>query len=177
MTRCATFLLVSLALAAPARASVLSGGSLTVSAVTTTSGAGTVSSGGTLSLQASAIGQNTSGTSMSGGTLSLSGGIVPAIVVISASAPDLSLAHCYPVPFKPSAGHTTIRFQDLTQKAEIKIYTIAGELVKAISKSDANDYIDWDVRNSRGEQLASGVFIYVIKAGHSSKKGKLMVIR
>lgn len=171
------YLLCALALPTAASAGTLTGGSLTVSAVTTTSGAGTLSSGGTLSLSAAALGQNTAPAAMSGGTLSLSGGLVPAIVVISLASPDLAGAHAYPVPFKPSAGHAAIRFQDLTQRAEIKIYTIAGELVKSISKSDNNDYVDWDVRNSRGEPLASGVFIFVIKSGGASKKGKLMVIR
>lgn len=166
-----------LAAAVELRSATLTGGTLTVSAVTSTSGSGTLSTGGTLSLAAAALGQGAAPAALSGGTLSLSGGLVPAIVVISAASPDLSGAHCYPVPFKPSAGHTTIRFQDLTSRAEIKIFTIAGELVRSISKADANDYIDWDVRNSRGEPLASGVFIYVIKSGGSTKKGKLMVIR
>ncbi len=168
---------LALAPAAPVGASLLTGGTLSVSGVTSTSGAGTTASGGTLVMNASAIGQVTAGTSLSGGTLSLSGGLLPTVVVISAAASSLADAHCYPVPFKPSAGHTAIRFQDLTADVSIKIYTIAGELVREIRKSDNNDYIDWDVRNSRGEPLASGVFIYVIKSGGSTKKGKLMVIR
>jgi hypothetical protein len=156
---------------------VLSGGSLKVSALSLTSGAGTPSSGGTLTVSAGAIGQNLAGAAMTGGTLSVTGGLVPVIVGAAAPKTDLSAAHCYPVPFKPSEGHTKITFQDLTGKAEIRIYTIAGELVRSLSKSDANDYFDWDVRNSKGEQLASGVFVYVIKAGGKTKKGKLMVIR
>jgi len=44
-------------------------------------------------------------------------------------------------------------------------------------KYDTNDYLEWDVRNSRGEALASGVYIYIIKSGYFSKKGKLMIIK
>jgi len=155
----------------------LSGGTLTVSALTATSGAGAALSGGTLGVSAASFGQPTGGANMTGGTLTLSGGLVPVIVIVSGARTDLSAAHCYPVPFKPSAGHTKITFQDLTGKAEIRIYTIAGELVRALVKDDTSDYFDWDVKNSRGEALASGVFVYIIKAGGKVKKGKLMVIR
>ena len=156
---------------------VLSGGTLSVPFITVASGGGTVSTGGTLTISAGSIGQNVSGATLKGGGLTLTGGINAGMAPVDASKGDLSTAHCYPVPFKPSLGHTKITFQNLTGDVEIKIYTIAGELVRTLKKSDTNDYYDWDVRNSRGEPLASGVFIYIMKRPGETKKGKLMVIR
>jgi len=44
--------------------------------------------------------------------------------------PDLSKVYCYPNPFRPSKGHTRITFDCLTSDIRIRIYNIAGELVK-----------------------------------------------
>lgn len=90
---------------------------------------------------------------------------------------SLDRAHPWPVPFKPSAGHTQITFENLAADSRIKIYTIMGELVRDLSGADADGRIYWDVKNSDGEKVASGVYLYQIKNAYSEKRGKLMVIR
>lgn len=156
---------------------VLTGGNLTIPVIATPSGGGVTTTGGNFTLSAPAIGQSVAGVGIAGGNLTIAGGITPAIVTLETAKKDLSTAHCYPVPFKPSIGHTKITFKDLTRDAEIKIYTISGELVITLIKSDTNDYLEWDVKNSRGEAISSGVYIYRIKSVNSSKKGKLMIIK
>ncbi|MBI4655394.1 MAG: hypothetical protein HY746_01480 [Elusimicrobia bacterium] len=156
---------------------VLTGGNFIIPAISISSGGGVPATGGNLSMSAVNVGQNIAGTNLSGGNFTVAGGIVPTIVVTETAKKDLSLAHCYPVPFKPSLGHTKITFKDLTRDAEIKIYTISGEIIRTIKKSDGNDYIEWDVKNSRGENLASGVYLFLIKNIIGAKKGKLMIIK
>lgn len=139
---------------------------------------GAPASGGVFSLS----GVNMGGPSFSsgapgGGVFTLETGAAPAIVFYDSSSPDLSGAHCYPVPFKPAAGHTKITFTGLTQSARIRVYTLSGRLVRTLEKSGAGDTLDWDVRNSAGEGLASGVYIFVVKSPSQTASGKLMVIR
>ena len=62
----------------------------------------------------------------------------------------------------------------------IRIYNISGELVEVL---DYNYSIDgeqkeWkDVTNMRGENLASGLYIYYIENEKEHKSGKLIIVR
>jgi hypothetical protein len=156
---------------------VLSGGLSKITAVSPTSG-GTRAVNGAIAVNAINIGGPAdSGTRMTGGSMVLTTGGTPAVVTFSTARDNLSGAHCYPVPFKPSAGHTKITFTDLTTSARIRIYTISGELVRSLNKANAKKDLEWDVRNSRGSPVDSGVYIYLIEGVGKPKKGKLMIIR
>lgn len=89
---------------------------------------------------------------------------------------DLSNIIVYPNPFKPHLGHTGIYFKGLTEKTTIKIYNIAGELVRKIENVDGET--TWDARNNSGNKVASGVYIYLITNDKGNKRtGKLAVIK
>lgn len=114
---------------------------------------------------------------MEGGSFVLGTGIVGAI---SPSQANLDNAHAYPVPFIPSQGHTKIIFANVTTIATIRIYSISGELVKTIRKSDpVSDKESWfPVANEQGQPVASGVYHFVIQADTGEiKRGKLMIIK
>ncbi len=89
---------------------------------------------------------------------------------------QLGGSYAYPVPFKPASGHTVITFVNLATDTTIKIYTITGELVKQL-QADGSAPIIWDVKNSDGDNVASGVYIYQIKNSFSEKRGKLIIVR
>ncbi|MEK6645856.1 MAG: TIGR03790 family protein [Candidatus Firestonebacteria bacterium] len=91
---------------------------------------------------------------------------------------DLVEAHVYPNPFKPSLGHTNIYFTKLTDRTRLRIFNVAGELIYDVEKSTPNGEFEWNAKNSGGENIASGVYIYMITndKGHI-KKGKLAIIR
>ena len=57
------------------------------------------------------------------------------------------------------------------------IFTISGEKVATVEKNNNIDSVGWDLRNSAGARVASGLYLYVIKGEGSSKKGKLVVVR
>ncbi len=155
----------------------MTGGVFSAGPLASVSG-GSSASGGAFSLSGVNMGgPSFSSGAPSGGVFSLETGAAPAIVVYDSSSPDLSSVHCYPVPFKPSANHTKITFTGLTQSARIRVYTVSGRLVRTLEKSAAGDTLDWDVRNSAGENLASGVYIFVVKSPSQTAYGKLMVIR
>ncbi|MBN1621957.1 MAG: fibronectin type III domain-containing protein [Endomicrobiales bacterium] len=97
--------------------------------------------------------------------------------LLGAQSTDLSDAFAFPVPYIPSRGDDKITFTNLSSMAEIKIFTISGELVKQIDHSNGDPQFEWDVKNEQGEDLFSGVYLYIIKNDEDIKKGKLMVIR
>lgn len=155
----------------------MTGGSFSVEALALVSG-GEAASGGVLALSAANMGGPVfSASALTGGNFSLESGAAPAVIPYAAARTDLGAAHCYPVPFKPSAGHTKITFTGLTRSARIRVYTVGGQLVRTLDKTDSGDTLDWDVKNSRGEGLASGVYLFIVKSASQTATGKLMIIR
>ena len=104
-------------------------------------------------------------------------------------AANLDNVITYPNPYK--AGRTDydgalgvlghVYFDNLTAKAKIKLFNIAGELVNTIDKDDATSgRYDWEMTNKDGKKLASGVYIYYITNPDNSshkKIGKLAIIK
>jgi len=87
-------------------------------------------------------------------------------------------AYAYPIPFKPSQGHTAISFKLYsTLNVLLRIYNIAGELV--FEKTDiTTDPFVWSVVNNWDEPIASGVYIYFLTDSTLERKiGKIMIIR
>jgi hypothetical protein len=154
----------------------LSGGSFSVPALYSLSGGGAVS-GGSFSVSALNLGgPSFSSAAPAGGAFSLASGAAPAVLVVAAARSGLGAAHCYPVPFRPALGHTVITFTALTRSASVRVYTISGELVRSLEKNDSGETLQWDARNSRGERVASGVYIFTVKSGRETADGKLMII-
>jgi len=87
--------------------------------------------------------------------------------------PSLEKLIIFPNPCRIDKGNNKVIFSHLTQRATIRIYTIAGELIDTLIEEDGDGVYEWSgVRN-----LASGVYIYVVDSGSSRKTGKLGVIK
>ncbi|MFA6583274.1 MAG: M6 family metalloprotease domain-containing protein [Elusimicrobiaceae bacterium] len=93
---------------------------------------------------------------------------------------DLTGVKVYPQPCYMKRDSNVI-FGRLPNISDIRIfiYTIAGELVRTLNKDTeitlvgANLKGVWDGRNSNGEQVASGMYIYLIKAEGTTSKGRI----
>jgi len=62
----------------------------------------------------------------------------------------------------------------------LKIYNVKGELVKVLvdEKKPSGDYkVIWDGKNQKGEDVASGIYFYKLKAGNLSETKKMILIR
>jgi hypothetical protein len=55
-----------------------------------------------------------------------------------------------------------VRFTHLPQKATIRIYNLAGILVRTLQKNDATQYQDWDLLNEYQLPVAAGMYIAYI---------------
>jgi hypothetical protein len=85
----------------------------------------------------------------------------------------------YPNPFNPN---TTIRFAlPNEEKVSLIIYNLLGQQIRALinNKQYLSGYhsIMWDGRNDSGKKLASGLYIYDLKAGTFSEKKKMILLK
>ncbi|MCD6508695.1 T9SS type A sorting domain-containing protein [Candidatus Poribacteria bacterium] len=138
-----------------------------------------------LQLEFELIGENRDGTEIEieraklneGVRLELHGGRVDLVPNRTALLPN------YPNPFNPE---TWIPFQlSIGTKVEIEIYDINGHLVRRLDLGfkRAGYYTSrsraayWDGRNELGERVASGIYIYRMKAAGKSLTRRLVVLK
>jgi len=88
----------------------------------------------------------------------------------------------YPNPYIPNDNDllngtpaSGISFGNLPADAQIEIYTISGE--KVFSQTINTSPYKWKVKNNSGSDVASGVYLYLIKSVTGKKTGKIAVIK
>lgn len=85
----------------------------------------------------------------------------------------------YPNPFNPT---TNIGFRlPETSEVSIFIYGIQGNLVKELTLNqsfEAGDhFITWDATDNSGQQVASGMYVYLFSAGKYKKTEKMLLLK
>jgi hypothetical protein len=104
------------------------------------------------------------------------------------SASDFALYNVvnYPNPFGGSTVFTFQRNSTEPIDVEVKVYTIAGRLIRVINAyvlTDRFGQIPWDGRDEDGNELANGVYFYKVIAKSQDRQksvevmGKLAVLR
>jgi ligand-binding sensor domain-containing protein len=92
---------------------------------------------------------------------------------IGAPAKKLSEVVAFPNPFIIQTGSEMLTFDRLPYQAKVRIFTVAGELVKEIKSGN-----QWNGRNKAGELVASGIYLFHIQdSSGKSAVGKIAVIR
>ena len=91
---------------------------------------------------------------------------------------EFRLLQNYPNPFNPT---TTIAF-DVAKSADVslKLYNITGQEIRSLIDENlsAGQYqITWDGKNNVGQQVASGIYFYQIKAGQFSAIKKMILLK
>ncbi len=85
---------------------------------------------------------------------------------------NLEDIRAYPNPFVIRYGNETVRF-DYAGLAEVRIFTLAGELVREIPVNGV-----WDGRNAAGKAVASGVYLFTLTTPEGETgRGKILLIR
>lgn len=84
----------------------------------------------------------------------------------------------HPNPFNPS---TTMQF-DLPERGNVtlKIYNSVGQLVKQVASGNyasGRHKVVWDATNDRGEQVSTGVYLAVFKAGHFQQVRRVLLMK
>jgi hypothetical protein len=89
----------------------------------------------------------------------------------------LDRVYNFPNPMQTKSTFTYLLFNDKTAEVNIKIYTIAGRLIKTIQHASGdvgyNETV-WDGRDSNNETIANGVYFYKITAKDGKKTTELI---
>jgi hypothetical protein len=106
---------------------------------------------------------------------------------IEAKASDLDRVRVVPNPFivtsafDVSRDRHEIHFTRVPAKCKIKIFTLAGDLVKTIDYDRASagqDFAKWDLKTEFGSEVAYGVYLYHLDAGGvGTRMGKIAILR
>ena len=100
------------------------------------------------------------------------GGISRMTAPYALAARDVAKVLAYPNPFIIRQGNETVRF-NFAGQAEVRIFTLAGELVREMPVVGV-----WDGRNADGREVASGVYIFVLTTPEGEfGRGKIFLVR
>ncbi len=67
--------------------------------------------------------------------------------------------------YEHGALETYVRIVNLPANCSIAIYTVNGTLIKTLTHgSDANSYVEWDLKNHANIPIASGVYLIYVNA-------------
>ena len=70
-----------------------------------------------------------------------------------------------------------VQFTYLPEKCTIRIFDIAGNLLRVLEKDDASTtYLRWDMKNAYAIPVASGIYVYHVDTDMGEKVGKLAII-
>jgi hypothetical protein len=98
---------------------------------------------------------------------------------------DLDNVHTVPDPYyitsslEVTSSQKVIKFVNLPNIANIRIYSVSGILVDVISHDDPGGGGEevWDVRNRNGQFVASGVYFYHVETATGLEKvGRFTVV-
>jgi hypothetical protein len=78
---------------------------------------------------------------------------------------DIDMINVVPNPYyayntyERNALDTRVKITNLPQKCTITIYNVNGTLVRQLTKDGSDTFIDWDLKNFAGIQVAGGIYI------------------
>ena len=105
---------------------------------------------------------------------------------------DMQKIYAVPNPFRTGTSAETspyyhnfpdnsIKFYNMPNEADLKIYTVAGDLVWETHHSSLDGtggVVTWDTNNKHGQQAGSGVYIYRVESDTGdSMYGRIVIIR
>jgi hypothetical protein len=93
---------------------------------------------------------------------------------------QVSLFNNYPNPVASSGTRIRFMVPDETMKTELSVFDLRGRLVQTLlsERLPKGEYLKtWDARDSRGVDVASGVYFYRLKVANKVAIKKLVVVR
>ncbi|MCE2450394.1 MAG: T9SS type A sorting domain-containing protein [Candidatus Latescibacteria bacterium] len=95
-----------------------------------------------------------------------------------ATPQHFGLEQNFPNPFN---SQTAIRYTlDRAQEVELKVYALTGQHVATLvsgHRSAGRHVLHWDGRDRQGRPLASGMYLYQLRAGGERQTRKLLLVR
>lgn len=105
---------------------------------------------------------------------------------VDPSAAEKSLSNIKVVPdpyyvFAPNwdveEGESNIQFQNIPDQCTIRIYTLAGDLIKTIEHNDGTGFVWWNLQTEGQRLIASGLYIYHVESKYGDHVGRFAVVK
>lgn len=104
---------------------------------------------------------------------------------------DLASVRVYPNPYKPNnasaddgtpyspgSPNSGVIFDNLPAQVTVKIFTVSAQLVRELSSGASGGRVQWDAKNDRGADVASGGYFAVINSpGQKAVVKRLGIVR
>src|SRR5258708_10254137 len=110
--------------------------------------------------------------------------MVDPVFVSGPAEPNLQGVIVVPNPYRgherwDQPGLGRVQFQNLPAAVKVRIYTVAGDLVRELVKNDPlSGNLDWDLNNASQKDVASGIYVvHVTSSQGFEQKGHCVVIR
>ena len=104
------------------------------------------------------------------------------VLITGPPAADLEDVFVVPNPYRGSepwdpAGTHRVQFRNLPEKAEVRIYTVAGDLVRVLDhESSISGAADWDLKNGAGLDVTAGIYMYRVTTPQGFEIRKHLVV-
>ena len=98
-------------------------------------------------------------------------------IVAVTPAATLADGFVFPNPFRPSLGHTRLKFSSLTAGAHVKIFSVSGRLLKELDADATGQILSWDGTDRDGRKLPSGVYLAVAESDGKRRTVKFAIQR
>ncbi len=82
-------------------------------------------------------------------------------LLLTGFADNLNDLYVYPNPVR-SGGN--ISFANLTKTANISIFNMDGKKIYSADEDDGDGSLQWDLVDERGQNIASGIYIYIVQS-------------
>ena len=101
------------------------------------------------------------------------------------AARDLKNIRVVPDPYfatndsrtETAEGMTVLEFRNVPDECTVRIYTLAGDLVKTINHEDGTGVVRWDALSGDAQQVASGIYIYHVDSPYGERLGRFAIIK
>ena len=99
-----------------------------------------------------------------------------AVATLTIVSTDASGVRVFPNPWRSDQdSDVNIIFDNLTPGATVKIFDMAAHWVRTLTVPV--NQVPWDRRNDNGDEVASGMYIYLITQQTGQTRGKLTIIK
>lgn len=99
----------------------------------------------------------------------------------SGNSNDSSLVYAFPNPYRKDAGHTHITFNGIPENAELRVFNVAGDLVREwtqyVTQELPDNQIRWNLKNEKGERITSGIYFFTVSTLTGTESGKFAIIK
>ena len=103
----------------------------------------------------------------------------PTAVDLTARPPAFALHPNYPNPFN-SRTHLSFSLPEDQPHVELAVYDLLGQKLAVLAagpRASGRRSVEWDGRDDAGRPVASGTYLYRLRAGPHQGVGKLLLLR